>query len=112
MFLVWTLYRLKYLLESVVDKLRSLCILCARLLISLFVDIKKERERVVIYSTVIAWVGQAGTQAMHKMQSSALSGTALLSTKSNTFVGQTSTQTPSPLQASETVTVGIFSTYF
>ena len=45
------------------------------------------------------------------IQSSALSGTALLSTKSYTFIGQISTQTPSPSQASDTVIVGISFTY-
>jgi hypothetical protein len=43
------------------------------------------------------------------MQSSALSGTALLSIISYTFIGQVSTHKPSPPQASETKTEGIFS---
>jgi hypothetical protein len=58
---------------------------------------------------VIAWVGHAFTHAMHMIQSSDLSGAALLSTISNTFIGQISTQTPSPSHASLTVTVGILS---
>ena len=59
----------------------------------------------------MAWLGQAFTHAMHMMQSSALSGTALLSTKSYTFMGQMSTHTASPSQASLIVMVGIAFTY-
>ena len=44
---------------------------------------------------------------MHMIQSSDLSGEAFPSTISNTFIGQISTQTPSPSHASLTVTVGI-----
>ncbi len=59
----------------------------------------------------MAWFGQALTHAMHMMQSSALSGTALLSTSSYTFMGQTSTHTALPSQASLTVIVGNAFTY-
>ena len=59
---------------------------------------------------MIAWVGHAFTHAMHMIQSSDLSGAALLSTISNTFIGQISTQTPSPSHESLTVTVGILTT--
>jgi hypothetical protein len=48
---------------------------------------------------------------MHIMQSSALSGTDLLSTMSYTFMGQMSTHTASPSQASLIVIVGISFTY-
>ena len=60
---------------------------------------------------MIACCGQALTHAIHMIQSSALSGTDLLSTRSYTFMGQISTQTPSPSQASDIVIVGISFTY-
>jgi hypothetical protein len=61
---------------------------------------------------VIAACGQALTHAMHKIQSSARVGSALPSTMSKQFIGQMSTQTPSPSHFSlSTIIVGISITH-